>query len=72
MPFESFLERVNTTYPSKSLSKMNWKATFFPWKSSKSPFSDEVDLNVIKLCFGELFDPLKHLFHSSLQSGVFL
>ena len=44
---------------------------FFSLKTSKNPGADEINFNVIKHCFGELCGPLKYLFDSSLQSGVF-
>ena len=44
---------------------------FFSLKTNKSPGADEINFNIIKHCFGELCGPLKYLFDSSLQSGVF-
>ena len=40
-------------------------------KTNKSPGADEINFNVIKHCFGELFGPLRYLFDSLLQSDVF-
>ena len=44
---------------------------FFSRKTNESHGADEINFNVIKNCFGELCGPLKYLFYSSLQSGVF-
>ena len=44
---------------------------FFSLKTNKSPGADEINFNVIKHCFGELYGPLKYLFDLSLQNGVF-
>ena len=44
--------------------------SFFLWKRT-SPGADEINFNVITHWFGELCCPLKYLFDSSLQSGVF-
>ena len=71
MPFESFLKRVNTTLPSQPLSINELKDAFFSLKTNKSSGADEINFNVIKHCFEELCGPLKYLFDSSLQSGVF-
>ena len=71
IPSESFLKRANTALPSQSLSINELKDAFFSLKTNKSPGADEINFNVIKHCFGELCGPLKYLFDSSLQSGVF-
>ena len=71
IPFESFLKRVNTTLPSQSLSINELKDPLFSLKTNKSPGADEINYNVIKHYLGELCGPLKYLFDSSLQSGVF-
>ena len=44
---------------------------FFSRKTNESPGADEINFNVIKNCFGELCGPLKSLFDSSLQNGLF-
>ena len=69
--FESFLKRVNTTLPSQSFSINELKEVFFSLKTNKSSGADEINFNVIETFFGELCGPLKYLFDSSLQSGVF-
>ena len=54
IPFEKFLERVNNTLSSQSLSINELKDPFFSLKTNKSPGADEINFNVIKYCFGEL------------------
>ena len=44
---------------------------FFSRKTNESHGADEINFSVIKNCLGELCGPLKYLFYSSLQSGVF-
>ena len=57
--------------PSQSLSINELKDAFFSLKANKHSSADEINFNIIKPCFGELCSPLKYLFDSSLQSGVF-
>ena len=38
---------------------------------NKSTGADKISFNVIKNCFGELSDTLKHVFDLSLQTGIF-
>ena len=71
IPFESFLEKVNTALPKQSLSINELKDVFCSLKTNKSPGADEINFNVIKHCFGERCGPLKYLFDLLLQSGVF-
>ena len=71
IPFESFLKKVNTTWPSQSLSINELKDTFFSLKTNKSPSANKKNFNVIKHCFGDLCRHLKYLFDSLLQSGAF-
>ena len=44
---------------------------FFSLKLNKSPGYDEISFNVIKKCFSELCEPLKHVFNFSIETGVF-
>ena len=71
MSFKSFLKRVNITQPRQSLSINELKDAFSFLETNKSPGADEINFNVIKHCFGELYGLLKYLFDLSLQSGVF-
>ena len=47
------------------------KDAFFPLKISKSSGYDEISFNVVKKCFGEVYDHLGYIFESSLQKGIF-
>ena len=57
--------------------RLNQRKNLSPWirkgmnQTSKSSGADEINFNVIKHCLWELCVPLKYLFDSSLQSGVF-
>ena len=44
---------------------------FFSLKLSKCPGYDEISFNVVKKCFSELCEPLKHVFNISIETGVF-
>ena len=47
------------------------KEAFFSLNTSKSPGYDDINFNVAKKCFGEINEPLKHLFNLSLENEVF-
>ena len=32
---------------------------------------DDINFKVVKKCFGEINEPLKHLFNLSLENGIF-
>ena len=70
-PFESYINRVDTTMPTDSFTINEVKEAFFSLKINKSPGCDEISFNVIKNCFSELNMPLKYLFDMSLESGIF-
>ena len=72
IPSESFLKRVNITLTSQSLSISELKDVFFFSENKQKSCCCEINFNVIKHCFGELCVPLKYLFDSSLQNGLFL
>ena len=53
------------------LSVNELKEAFFLLKTNESPGYDDINFNVVKKCFGEINEPLKHLFNLSLQNGIF-
>ena len=59
------------------MKKENWfsldelKEAFFLLNASKSPGYDDINFNVNKKCFGEINEPLKHLFNLSLENEIF-
>ena len=59
MPFESFLKRINTTFPSHSVLINELKDSFF-FSENKSPGADGINFNIIKYCFGEVCGPFSH------------
>ena len=69
--FESFLNKIDITMPADSITINEYKESFFPLKTNKSPGYDEISSNVIINCFSELNDPLKYLFEKSIEKGVF-
>ena len=44
---------------------------FFSLKTSKSPEYEDINFNVAETCFGEINEPLKHLFNLSIENGIF-
>ena len=51
----------------KPLSVNKVKEAFFSLTMNKSAGFDEISLNVVKKCFGELINPLKDIFELSLS-----
>ena len=47
------------------------KEAFFSLKINKSPGYDDINFNVVKRCFGEINELLKHLFNLSLENEIF-
>ena len=56
---------------SQPLSINELEDTFFPLKVNQSPDYNEVSLNVIKKCFGELCQPSKYVFNLWIVKGFF-
>ena len=54
-----------------SLSINELKEAFFSLKTNKSPRYDDINFNVVKKCFGEINELLKHLFNISIENGTF-
>ena len=69
--FESYLVKTSATMKHKSVSIDELRDTFFSLKLNKSPRYDEIRFNVIKKCFSELCEPLKHGFNLSIETRVF-
>ena len=69
--FETYAETVNSTMGSNPLSINELKDAFFSLKISKCPGYDEISFDVVKKCFGELYDPLKFIFELSLEKEIF-
>ena len=69
--FTNFLNQTHSIMKKNSLSINELKETFFSLKTNKSPGYDDINFNVVKKCFGEINEPLKHLFNLSLENGIF-
>ena len=69
--FETYINKVNVKMESKSSSINELKDAFFSLKINKSSGVDDVSFNIIKKCFGVLFELLIYLFRLSLEKGVF-
>ena len=69
--FTSFLNRTHSIMEKNSLTINELKEDFFSLKTNKSPGYDDINFNVVKKCFGEINEPLKHLFNLSQGNGIF-
>ena len=69
--FESYLVKTSATMQHKSVVINELRDAFFSFKLNKSPGYDEISFNVVKKCFSELCEPLKHVFNLSIEIGVF-
>ena len=71
--FSKLIHLSNTQYNENE----NWfsfdelKEAFFSLNTSKSPGYDDINFNVAKKYFGEINEPLKHLFNLSLENEIF-
>ena len=69
--FETYLVKTSTSMQHKSVSINESRDTYFSLKLSKSPGYDEINSNVVKKCFSQLCEPLKHVFNLSIETRVF-
>ena len=70
-PFQSYMKTVNSELESKKVTINELKEAFFSLKINKSAGFDDINYNVVKNCFGELSDPLLHIFNLSFLNGIF-
>ena len=68
--FTSFLNQTHSIMEKNSLSINELKEDFFLLKTN-SPGYDDINFNVVKKCFGEINEPLQHLFNLLLENGIF-
>ena len=69
--FESYVNKVNCEMETKPITVNELKEAFYSLKTNKSAGYDDISYNVVKNCFGELCDPLLHIFNLSSSSGIF-
>ena len=69
--FESYMNRVNSEMKNKPTTASELKEVFCSLKTSKSAGYDGISYNIVKNCFGELCDPLLHIFNLSSSSRIF-
>ena len=69
--FESYVRNTNETIKEEPITINKLKDAFFPLQINKNAGYEEISFNVIKNCFGELFDPLKCIFNLSFEKGIF-
>ena len=54
-----------------ALQDQELEEVFNSLNSNKSPGFDDISLSVVKFCGSGIFNPLKHIFNPSLQTGIF-
>ena len=54
-----------------ALQDQELEEVFNSLKSNKSPGFEDISLSVVKFCGSGIFNPLKHIFNLSLQTGIF-
>ena len=62
---------VKSEMENKPITLNKLKEAFYSLKTNKSAGCDDVSYNVVKNCFGELCDPLLHIFNLSYSTGTF-
>ena len=70
-PFQSYMKTVNSELENKKATIIELKEAFFSLKINKSAGFDDISYNVVKNYFGELSDPLLHIFNLSFLNGIF-
>ena len=65
------MKTVNSELENKKVTINELKESFFSLKINKSAGFDDISYNVVKNCFGELSDPLLHIFNLSFLNGIF-
>ena len=56
---------VKSKMKNKPITLNKLKETFYSLKTNKSAVYDDISYNAVKNCFGELCDPLLHIFNLS-------
>ena len=69
--FESYLVKTSAKIQYQSILIDELRNAIFSVKLNKSPWYDQISFNIIKKCFSELCEPLKHVFNLSIETGVF-
>ena len=69
--FKSYVPKSNSTMLTGPISVNKLKNAFFSTKTNKCPGNDEINSNVIRSCFGELYEPLQYLFNLSFEKSIF-
>ena len=70
--FTSFLNQTCSRTGKKTLNKLSineLQGAFFSLKTNKSSVYDNINLNIVKKRFGEIHEPLLHLFNLSLENS---
>ena len=69
--FTSFLNQTHIIMEKNSVSISELREAFFSLKTNKISGYQYINFNVVKKCFGEINEPLKHLFNISTRKRDF-
>ena len=69
--FKQFMNVSETVLQKDTLQDDELKEGFNSLKSNKSEEFDNNSSSVVNFCISGIFDPLKHIFNLSLQTGIF-
>ena len=69
--FKQFMNVSETVLQKDTLQDDELKEGFNSLKSNKSPEFGNNYSSVVNFCISGIFDPLKHIFNLSLQTGIF-
>ena len=69
--FKQFMNVSKTILQEYALQDQELEEAFNSLKSNKSPGFDDISSSVVNFCISGIFNPLKHIFNLSLQTGIF-
>ena len=69
--FKQFMNVSKTALQEYTLQDEELEEPFNSLKSNKSPGFDDISSSVVNFCISGIFNPLKHIFNLSLQTGIF-
>ena len=69
--FKQFMNVSKTVLQEYALQDQELEEAFNSLKPNKSPGFDDISSSVVKFCASGIFNPLKHIFNLSLQTGIF-
>ena len=69
--FKQYMNVSKTVLQEYALQDQELEEGINSLKPNKSPGFDNISSSIVKFCASGIFNPLKHIFNLSLQSGIF-